>query len=61
MVAIKSRVHFHRGFDDSGYARTILLVEPPEPSLGTVRLEGLAYEALRLADFYPYGDPPAPV
>ena len=33
---IKSRVHFRRGFDDSGFARTILLVEPVEPFLGTV-------------------------
>jgi microcystin degradation protein MlrC len=34
--AIKSRVHFRRGFDDSGFAKTILLVEPVEPFLGTV-------------------------
>ena len=42
-MAIKSRVHFRRGFDDNGFARTILLVEPTEPFLGTVRLDGLAY------------------
>ncbi|MCQ4162455.1 M81 family metallopeptidase [Roseomonas sp. GC11] len=54
VIAIKSRVHFRRGFDDSGFARTILLVEPEQPFLGTVRLEGLRYENLRLADFYPY-------
>ena len=34
--AIKSRVHFRRGFDDKGFAKTILLVEPVEPFLGTV-------------------------
>ncbi len=28
VIAIKSRVHFRRGFDDSGFAKTILLVEP---------------------------------
>lgn len=61
VVAIKSRVHFRRGFDDSGYARTILLVEPPEPFLGTVRLDHLPYAQMRAADFYPYGDPPGPV
>ncbi|SEP28173.1 Microcystin degradation protein MlrC, contains DUF1485 domain [Methylobacterium sp. UNC300MFChir4.1] len=61
VVAIKSRVHFRRGFDDSGYARTILLVEPPEPFLGTVRLDHLAYAQMRAADFFPYGDPPGPV
>ena len=32
VIAIKSRVHFRRGFDDSGYAKTILLVEPAEPA-----------------------------
>ena len=57
VVAIKSRVHFRRGFDDGGYAGTILLVEPPEPYLGTVHLDALAYEHLDLADYYPYGNP----
>ncbi len=55
VIAIKSRVHFRRGFDDSGFAPTILLVEPEEPFLGTVRLEALPYQHLRLADYYPYG------
>jgi microcystin degradation protein MlrC len=54
--AIKSRVHFRRGFDDSGFAKTILLVEPVEPFLGTVRLEGLPYQNVDLKKFYPYGD-----
>ncbi|WP_159350503.1 M81 family metallopeptidase [Roseomonas harenae] len=57
VIAIKSRVHFRRGFDDSGFARTILLVEPPQPFLGTVRLDGLTYENLTLTDYYPYGQP----
>lgn len=55
--AIKSRVHFRRGFDDSGFAKTILLVEPAEPFLGTVRLEGLPYRNVDLKKFYPYGEP----
>ena len=54
--AIKSRVHFRRGFDDSGFAKTILLVEPVEPFLGTVRLDGLPYRNVDLKKFYPYGD-----
>jgi microcystin degradation protein MlrC len=58
--AIKSRVHFRRGFDDSGFAKTILLVEPVEPFLGTVRLEGLPYQNVDLKTFYPYGDPQFP-
>ncbi len=61
VIAIKSRAHFRRGFDDSGFAPTILLVEPDEPFLGTARLEALPFQHLRLQDFYPFGDPPAPV
>ncbi|OZI30315.1 hypothetical protein CAL29_19910 [Bordetella genomosp. 10] len=57
VVAVKSRVHFRRGFDDSGYSPTILIVEPDEPFMGTVRLEALDYQHLKLADYYPYGNP----
>lgn len=57
VFAIKSRVHFRRGFDDNGFAKTILLVEPPEPFLGTTRLEGLPYENVDLKQYYPYGNP----
>lgn len=60
VIAIKSRVHFRRGFDDSGFVKTILLVEPLEPFLGTVRLEGLPYENVDLKTFYPYGEPKFP-
>ena len=60
VIAIKSRVHFRRGFDDSGFAKTILLVEPPEPFLGTIRLDGLPYQNVDLKAFYPYGDPVFP-
>ena len=56
VFAIKSRVHFRRGFDDSGFAKTILLVEPIEPFLGTVRLEALPYENVDVKKYYPYGD-----
>jgi microcystin degradation protein MlrC len=57
IFAIKSRVHFRRGFHDNGYAKTILLVEPTEPFLGTVRLDGLPYENVDLKLYYPYGNP----
>ena len=60
VIALKSRVHFRRGFDDSGFARTILLVEPKEPFLRTVRLDGLPYENVDLTRFYPYGEPQFP-
>jgi microcystin degradation protein MlrC len=57
IFAIKSRVHFRRGFHDNGYAKTILLVEPTEPFLGTVRLDGLPYQNVDLKLYYPYGNP----
>lgn len=60
IIAIKSRVHFRRGFDDSGFAASIFLVEPDEPFLGTVRLDGLDYRNVDLKAFYPYGNPVFP-
>jgi microcystin degradation protein MlrC len=57
VFAIKSRVHFRRGFDDNGFAKTILLVEPTEAFLGTTRLDKLPYENVDLTQFYPYGNP----
>jgi microcystin degradation protein MlrC len=60
VMAIKSRVHFRRGFHDNGFARTILLVEPTQPFLGTVHLDALAYENIDLKQFYPYGNPTFP-
>ena len=60
IIAIKSRAHFRRGFDDNGFAKTILLGEPIEPFLGTVRLDALPYEHVDLKGFYPYGNPTFP-
>jgi microcystin degradation protein MlrC len=60
VFAIKSRVHFRRGFDDSGFAKTIVLVEPDRPFLGTVRLDGLPYRNVDIRKFYPYGEPTFP-
>jgi microcystin degradation protein MlrC len=60
VMAIKSRVHFRRGFHDNGFARTILLVEPTEPFLGTVRLDRLPYGNVDLKRYYPYGNPAFP-
>jgi microcystin degradation protein MlrC len=60
VMAIKSRVHFRRGFHDNGFAKTILLVEPTEPFLGTVHLDALVYENVDLKQFYPYGTPAFP-
>jgi microcystin degradation protein MlrC len=60
IMAIKSRVHFRRGFHDNGFAKTILLVEPTEPFLGTVHLDRLPYENVDLKRYYPYGNPTFP-
>jgi len=57
VFAIKSRVHFRKGFDDNGFAKTILLVEPDQPFLGTVHLDALPYRNVDLKGYYPYGDP----
>ena len=56
VFAITSRVH-RRGFDGSGFAKTILVVEPEQPFLGTVRLAALHYRTADISTFYPYGDP----
>lgn len=55
---VKSRVHFRRGFDETGYAPTITIVDAPESHIGTTRLEALPYENVTLTDHYPYGTPP---
>jgi microcystin degradation protein MlrC len=55
---VKSRVHFRRGFDETGYAKTIVIVDAPGPFVGTVHLDALPYENVTLDDYYPYGTPP---
>jgi microcystin degradation protein MlrC len=56
VFAIKSRAHFRKGFDDNGFAKTILLVEPDQPFLGTIHLDALPYENVDLKTYYPYGE-----
>lgn len=57
VIVVKSRAHFRRGFDETGYARTILVVEAPEPFVGTTFLDALPYENVDLSKLYPYGIP----
>lgn len=57
VFVVKSRVHFRRGFDETGFARTILIAEAPEPFVGTTFLDALPYENVELATLYPYGLP----
>ncbi|MEO1080223.1 MAG: M81 family metallopeptidase [Pseudomonadota bacterium] len=54
----KSRVHFRRGFDETGYAKSIYIVDAPGGFVGTVRLDSLTYENVDLSTLYPYGTPP---
>ncbi len=58
VFVIKSRVHFRRGFDENGYANTIIIADAPGPFVGTIHLDALPYEHVELTDFYPYGLPP---
>lgn len=55
VFVLKSRVHFRQGFDDSGFAKKIIVTEPDEAFLGTIKLGGLDYQNLELSTFYPYG------
>jgi microcystin degradation protein MlrC len=58
VFVVKSRVHFRRGFDETGFARTIVVVEAPGPFVGTTFLDALPYENVDLGGLYPYGTPP---
>lgn len=58
VFVVKSRVHFRRGFDETGYAKSIQIVDAPGPYVGTVHLDALEYENVTLENFYPYGIPP---
>lgn len=58
VFVVKSRVHFRRGFDETGFAPTIVVVEAPGPFVGTTFLDALPYENVDLGALYPYGTPP---
>ncbi|MBI4538399.1 MAG: M81 family metallopeptidase [Gemmatimonadetes bacterium] len=57
VIVVKSRAHFRRGFDETGYARTILVVDAPGPWVGTTRLDALPYEFAPIDRLYPFGEP----
>jgi microcystin degradation protein MlrC len=57
VFVVKSRVHFRRGFDETGFARKIIIVEAPEPFVGTTALDALQYENVDLSVLYPFGMP----
>jgi microcystin degradation protein MlrC len=57
VFVVKSRVHFRRGFDETGYARSIVIIEAPGPFVGTTALDALDYRFAPTDQLYPYGDP----
>lgn len=54
VFVVKSRVHFRRGFDETGYAKTILVVDAPGPWFGTTRLDALDYKFGPINKLYPF-------
>jgi len=57
VFVLKSRVHFRRGFDETGYAKTIHIVDAPGDWFGTVRLNALDYQNVDIENYYPFGNP----
>ncbi len=57
VFVVKSRVHFRRGFDETGFAKTIVVVEAPGPFVGTTFLDALPYEHVDLSVLFPFGTP----
>ena len=59
VFVVKSRVHFRRGFDETGYAPSIVVFEAPGPWVGTTRLDALDYQHAPIDRLYPFGSPDA--
>jgi len=54
VFVVKSRVHFRRGFDETGYAKTIMVVDAPGDWFGTTRLNALNYQNASIDSLYPF-------
>lgn len=57
VFVVKSRVHFRRGFDETGYAKTIMVVDAPGDWFGTTRLNVLDYRSAPIDRLYPFNKP----
>ncbi len=55
VFVVKSRAHFRRGFDETGFAPTIYVVDAPGDWVGTTRLGALEYEFAPIDRLYPFG------
>jgi microcystin degradation protein MlrC len=53
---VKSRVHFRRGFDETGFARAVIIADAPGPFLGTTALDALEYDHAPIDRLYPFGE-----
>jgi microcystin degradation protein MlrC len=54
VFVVKSRVHFRRGFDETGYAGRIIIVDAPGNWFGTTRLDALDYKYAPIDSLYPF-------
>ena len=54
VIVVKSRVHFRRGFDETGYSKTIMVVDAPGDFIGTTRLDALDYKFGPIKNLYPF-------
>ncbi len=54
VFVVKSRVHFRRGFDETGYAKEVIVVDAPGDWYGTIRLDALDYQYAPIAELYPF-------
>jgi microcystin degradation protein MlrC len=54
VIVVKSRVHFRRGFDETGYSKTVFVVDAPGDFVGTTRLSALEYKYGPINELYPF-------
>ena len=54
VFVVKSRVHFRRGFDETGYAKEIIVTDAPGDWFGTIRLDALDYQFAPIEKLYPF-------
>jgi microcystin degradation protein MlrC len=57
VFVVKSRAHFRRGFDETGFAKSIFVVDAPGSFVGTTRLDALDYQFAPIEKLYPFGTP----
>lgn len=59
VFVLKSRAHFRRGFDETGYAESIFIIDAPGDFVGTTRLDALDYQFAPIDELYPFDTPDA--